>query len=95
MRVKVMRFDRQSKASEYGMLPLNWKEEIAKFVARMEADEDMQPSPLEDIDDDAFRRVRCVCLTIKVYAVGWSLDYPIATPRDWGCIRVYPALCFC
>jgi hypothetical protein len=37
---------------EYGMLPLNWKEEIAKFIAQMEADEDKQPSPVDDIDDE-------------------------------------------
>jgi hypothetical protein len=38
---------------EYGMLPLDWKEEIAKFLARNEADEDEQPSPVvDDIDDD-------------------------------------------
>jgi hypothetical protein len=37
---------------EYGMLPLDWKEEIAKFVAKMEADADMQPSSVDDIDDD-------------------------------------------
>jgi hypothetical protein len=36
---------------EYGMLPLDWKEEIAKFVAQMEADEDKPPSPVDDIDD--------------------------------------------
>jgi hypothetical protein len=38
---------------EYGMLPLDWKEEIAKFLARIEADEDKPPSPvIDDIDDD-------------------------------------------
>ena len=36
---------------EYGMLPANWKEEIAKFVAMMETDADKQPPPVDDIDD--------------------------------------------
>jgi hypothetical protein len=37
---------------EYGMLPLDWKEEIAKFMAQMEADEDKPPSPVDDSIND-------------------------------------------
>ena len=36
----------------YGMLPENWKEEIAKLEARIKAEMDSQPPPVDDIDDD-------------------------------------------
>jgi hypothetical protein len=36
----------------YGMLPENWKNEIAKLIANMEAGEDKQPPVVVDIDDD-------------------------------------------
>ena len=49
---------------EYGMLPLNWKEEIAKLIANMEADK--QPLSSLILTMMLFRRVRCACLTIKV-----------------------------
>jgi hypothetical protein len=36
----------------YGMLPENWKNEIAILVAKMEADKDKQPPPVAKIDDN-------------------------------------------
>jgi hypothetical protein len=39
-------------AMTYGRLPENWKEELAKFVANMEAREDTLPPVIDDIDDD-------------------------------------------
>jgi hypothetical protein len=39
-------------AMTYGRLPENWQEELAKFIANMEAREDKQPPPVTDIDDD-------------------------------------------
>ena len=39
-------------ALAYGMLPDNWKNEIANLIARMEVDEDTQPPVIVDVDDD-------------------------------------------
>ena len=39
-------------ALAYGMLPENWKNEIAIFIAKMEADKDKQPPVVADIDDN-------------------------------------------
>jgi hypothetical protein len=36
----------------YGMLPDDWKEQIANIVAKIEADKNKQPPLIEDIDDD-------------------------------------------
>jgi hypothetical protein len=35
----------------YGMLPENWKNEVAILVAKMEADKHKQPPPVADIYD--------------------------------------------
>ena len=39
-------------AMEYGRLPENWKNEIATFIAKMEADNNTQPPVIPDVDDD-------------------------------------------
>jgi hypothetical protein len=40
-------------AMTYGTLPENWKEELAKFVDKMNAEMDKQPPlVIDDIDDD-------------------------------------------
>jgi hypothetical protein len=39
-------------AMMYGTLPENLKEELAKLIAKMEADKDKQAPLIEDIDDD-------------------------------------------
>jgi hypothetical protein len=36
----------------YGMLPENWKNEVAKLIANMEANHDTQPPVIPDVDDE-------------------------------------------
>ena len=36
----------------YGTLPENWKNEVAKLIANMEAKQDVQPPPVAKIDDN-------------------------------------------
>lgn len=39
-------------ALAYGTLPENWKNEIATFIAKMEADNATQPPVIPDVEDD-------------------------------------------